>query len=277
MEANASPNQPRTRRKLRFAGFAAAAVVLAALAAVTLACDSPRASRSEEAERQCSNFGGGPQKQIATARLIIENNATDKDMGVHGAFDDDGWSRLCVFDRSGRPILHVGPKSQLKELTMAGIFFESREPPIRELSFGDLKRKFPEGRYAVRGVTHDGKRLVGSALFTHDVPRKPPITAPGDEATVARDNAVVRWRDVTETIDGRPVNITGYQVIVTKEQKDDPHGFSRPIYDVHVPRSRNSLKIPPEFLQPGSEYELEVLALEKSGNQTINVRFFSTR
>jgi hypothetical protein len=136
---------------------------------------------------------------------------------------------------------------------------------------------FPWGRYAVRGLSHDGKRLVGSALFTHEVPRKPSITAPGDGATVARDNAVVRWREVTETIDGRPVNITGYQVIVTKEQKDDPHGFPRPIYDVHVPPSRNSLRIPPEFLRPGSEYELEVLALEQSGNQTINVRFFSTR
>jgi hypothetical protein len=270
-------NSSRPTWMARLAGVGAAVAAVAALAAVTLACDSPGASPSEEAEQACRNFGSGPQKLIATAELIIENNATDKDMGVHGAFDDDGWSKLCVFAPSGRPILHVGPKSQLEDLTMAGIFFESREPPIRELSFAELKRKFPEGRYAVRGVTHDGKRLVGSPLFSHDVPRKPPITTPGDGATIPRDNAVVRWRDVTETIERRPVNITGYQVIVTREQKDDPHGFSRPVYDVHVPPSRNSLALPPEFLQPGSEYELEVLALEKSGNQTINVRFFSTR
>ena len=32
-----------------------------------------------------------------------------------------------------------------------------------------------------------------------------------------------------------------------------------------------------EFLEPGTEYELEVLALEKSGNQTISVSFFTTK
>ena len=81
---------------------------------------------------------------------------------------------------------------------------------------------------------------------------------------------------MTQTVEGKPVKISGYEVIVTKEQDDDPHGFSRPTYDVHVPPDRNSLSVPAGFLQPGSEYELEVLALEKSGNQTISVSFFKT-
>jgi len=38
-----------------------------------------------------------------------------------------------------------------------------------------------------------------------------------------------------------------------------------------------SLTVPSEFMEPGTEYELEVLALEKSGNQTISVLFFETR
>ena len=34
--------------------------------------------------------------------------------------------------------------------------------------------------------------------------------------------------------------------------------------------------VPVEFLEPDTVYELEVLALEESGNQTITVGFFKT-
>lgn len=103
------------------------------------------------------------------------------------------------------------------------------------------------------------------------------MTAPRDGAEVDPDDLTVRWEDVTETIDGEPVTITGYEVIITKEHHVDPHGFSQPIYDVHVPSDHNSLSVPDEFFEPGTEYELEVLALERSGNQTISVSFFTTR
>jgi len=167
---------------------------------------------------------------------------------------------------------------------MAGIFFESREPPSSEFSFADLKAAFPEGQHAVRGESFDGTILVGSATFTHDVPAPPTITSPeiAEEPRgtrknpVSRDGFHVRWDDVTENVVGGPVNITGYEVIVTKEVADDPHGFSRPTYDVHVPATVNSLSVPAEFLEAGTVYELEVLALEASGNQTISVGFFRT-
>ena len=87
---------------------------------------------------------------------------------------------------------------------------------------------------------------------------------------------MIEWEDVTETVEGKPVTITGYEVIITKEKYDDPHGFSRPINDVHVPGDRNSLAVPVEFLEADTLYELEVLALEESGNQTISVGFFKT-
>ena len=37
------------------------------------------------------------------------------------------------------------------------------------------------------------------------------------------------------------------------------------------------LSVPDEFFRPDTLYELEVLALEESGNQTITVGFFTTR
>lgn len=81
---------------------------------------------------------------------------------------------------------------------------------------------------------------------------------------------------MTQTTEGGPVTITGYEVIITKEVEDDPNGYSRPTFDVHVPPSANSLSVPVEFLEPGTVYEIEVLALEVSGNQTITVGFFMT-
>jgi hypothetical protein len=226
----------------------------------------------------------GQTTQIATAKLIVEYNATDQDIGVHGAFDDHGWKVLCVFDPNARLVLKVTPESQLRDLTMAGIFFESREPPASEFSFADLEARFPEGEYTVRAESFDGQILVGNATFTHDVPAAPTIESPqlaadprdAKKAPVPLQDLVVGWKDVTKTVSGEPVDITGYEVIVTNEGAVDPNGFSQPIYDVHVPPSLNSIRVPVEFLEPGTVYELEVLALEASGNQAITVGFFKT-
>ena len=226
----------------------------------------------------------GESVSIATAKLIVEYNATDNDIGVHGAFDDHGWSELCVYDPNGTLVLAVRPQGQLQDLTMAGIFFESREPPGMEFSFADLKAAFPEGLYQVRASSFDGTALTGAATFTHDVPAAPVISSPAlvdDEANIGdavvfTTDLEIAWEDVTATVDGGLVVISGYEVIVTKVEHDDPNGFSRPIFDVHVPADRNSLSVSAEFLEADTVYEVEVLALEQSGNQTITAGFFKT-
>ena len=225
----------------------------------------------------------GEASEVEAAKLIIEYNATDEDLGVHGAVDSDGWKTLCFFDPSGRPVLEVDPRGQLFTLGVAAMFFESREPPEAQFSFDQLAAAFPEGTYTVRGEAFNGRALTGEAAFTHDVPAEPEITAPElvEEPEQAEggaglpvDGLTIKWNEVTETVDGGSVNMTGYQVIVTKEEAEDPHGFSRPVYDVHLPPAVTQVSIAPEFLEPGTVYELEVLALEESGNQTISVGFF---
>lgn len=225
----------------------------------------------------------GEAVTIASARLYVEYNFTDGDLGVHGAFDDHGYSELCVYDPSGVLVLALKPQGQLRDLTMAGIFFESREPPIDDFGFDDLRRLFPEGQYTVRGTNFDGTGLTGAATFTHAIPAPPTILSPqvadeeeAGDAVVPTAGLVIEWADVTETVDGAPVTITAYEVIITKEGHEDPHGYSQPVFDVHVPPDRNRLAVPPEFLEPGTLYELEVLAIEESGNQTISVGFFTT-
>ncbi len=217
----------------------------------------------------------GETVDISDARLYVEFNATDGDLGVHGGFDDHGWSELCVYAPSGEQILAVKPQAQLGDLTMASIFFESREPELSEFSFDKLVAKFPEGQYEVRASSYDGAILTGAATFSHNVPAEPFIISPllaEDEETavdalVSTTNLVVTWEDVTETVDGDPLALSGYELIITKVDHDDPHGFSRPVYDVHLPPDRNSLSVPTEFLEADTVYELEILTLEESATR----------
>jgi len=218
----------------------------------------------------------GPTMKLGQAKLFFEHNSTDEDTGVHGAFDTSSFAELCVYNPKGRQILAVKPQGSLLKLTMGGIFFESREPPNEEVSIKSLKADFPEGKYTVRGVSHDGIGLIGAATFTHAIPAAPTILLPEDNAVVDLTDLTVMWKPVTRSLDGAPINTTGYEIIITKDVADDPHGFSRPTFDVHVLPSLTALKVPSEFLEPNTPYELEVLALEKSGNQTITAIHFET-
>jgi hypothetical protein len=43
-----------------------------------------------------------------------------------------------------------------------------------------------------------------------------------------------------------------------------------------MPPTAHRLRVPPGFLQPGTEYEWEVLAVERGGNQTLSSSSFVT-
>jgi hypothetical protein len=256
-------------------------VVLTVLLAMALSVGAVATAQGDQLD--CT-LPEGDAITIAAAKLYIEFMSTGVDLGVHGFFDDHGWSELCVYDPSGALVLAVKPQSQLHDLTMAGIFFESREPMIEEMSFEDLMARFPEGEYTVVGTNHDGTGLTGAATFTHNIPAPPVITAPvlTEEDKIAEvvhpiGDMVVAWEPVTETVDGEPVTIIGYEVIVTNMDGEHPHSFAQPIYDVHLPADRNNLLVPATFFQPDTQYEIEIVAIEESGNQTINNGYFTTK
>lgn len=252
------------------------AVLLAAAAVPSLAANAQGADPCAAAE--------GEPVTIGAAYLYVEYNSTAGDLGIHGFFDDHGWSTLCVYDPAGSLMLAVTPQGELGRLGLSGVFFEGREPELEEFGPDELIAAFPEGEYTVRGMNVDGTVLAGTALFTHDVPNPPVITGPAlaedeesaGDAVMPATGMVITWDDVTHTIYGDPVTIVGYEVIVTKEGAEAPHGFSQPIFDVHVAADRNSVTISPEFLEPGALYQVEVLALEVSGNQTITEGYFVT-
>jgi hypothetical protein len=66
--------------------------------------------------------------------------------------------------------------------------------------------------------------------------------------------------------------ISGYEVIVEK----DIEGQRLRVLDVEVLPDRTRLTVPPEFLEPGTHYLVEVLPIESNANQTITEGSFDT-
>jgi len=203
---------------------------------------------------------------LEEATMIIEVNATDGDAGLQVFLDGEAWRSMTITDPNGRRILDVGPRGRLGRLGLTELFSESEEPTFTELPLAKFKRKFPEGRYRFVGRTADGRKLVGSARFSHDTPPGPKITSPPEGGVVAPDAAVASWDAVP---DSGGIEIAGYRAIVEREN---------PLrtFQVELPASAHSVTIPAEYLEPDTKYKLEVQAIERSGNQTISELEFRT-
>jgi hypothetical protein len=76
---------------------------------------------------------------------------------------------------------------------------------------------------------------------------------------------------------GEPVRIIAYQLIIEQDVKPHRHMIGKPGLSMYLPRSVTSIAIPNGFLQPRTAYQWEVLAIERSGNQTLSSGSFRTR
>jgi hypothetical protein len=205
--------------------------------------------------------------RLAAATLIIEVNATDGDAGLQFFLDGDPWRSMTISDPTGGVIVDVDAEGSLKDWGLTELFSESNEPPFTEVPLAEFKARFPEGRYTFVGETIEGERLVGTARLSHDIPDGPEIISPADGATVDGDGVVASWEAPPEPAG---IDIVGYRVIATRE---DPLR----VYQVELPATARSVPIPAAFLESDTEYELEIQAIEESGNWTFNTSFFSVR
>ena len=211
--------------------------------------------------------------QIADARLKFEINATDGDGGVQVFLDAEQWKRMSIFDQKGRKIFTAVTKGTMAEQGGTELFLESAEPTFDELSLEELLERWPAGTYDFRGRGLEGEIYVGSAQLTHDLPSAPVLVSP-IEGAAPQDpaNTVVRWRRVPPA-NGSP--IIAYQVLVV-EPDTGVTALPTVTLDVMMPPAANRLEVPPGFLQPDTEYEWEVLAIERGGNQTLSSSTFTT-
>ncbi len=212
--------------------------------------------------------GGDEELLFSKARIYIEYNATDEDVGIQVLLDGEPWKLLKAYGPDNRLILDVIARRSLKQQGLTEFFFESSEPSLAEVSLEEFLERFPEGEYEFEGKTTDGADIEGEATLTHVIPAGVEVVAPvsltDDPPVVDPDDFVIEWEPVTETIDGSDaLEIAGYQVIV--EQVEPLRAFS-----VHLPASATNVTIPPEFFElDNTVHKFEILAIEAGGNQTI--------
>jgi hypothetical protein len=178
-----------------------------------------------------------PPEPFDDARLEIEVNATDGDAGVQVFADAEEWKQFEIFRPDGRRILNIEAKGVLRDFGLSELFSESSEPPFTELPFDEFKELFPEGDYRFEGTTIDGRALVSEVPFSHAILDAPKFVQPQDGA-----------------------GAVDYEVIVTRDDEER-------VLDVTLSPEDTSLTVPPEFLDPGREYQIEVHASDASGNR----------
>jgi len=224
-------------------------VLLAAMAALILSATGPEARA-----KKTVNF--------SIAKVFFEYNSTPNDLGVHIFLDGEDWKKLKIVNPKGRTIFEVEGKGPYKDLGLTELFFEGAEPNLADVPLAELLDRFPAGNYQLVGKTVDGEKIVATATLTHAIPAGPSnVTA----VLGINNSLVISWDAVTGPPVGFPnvpINIVGYQVIV-----DRTDALRR--FDVKLPATATSVTVPPEFLEPGTQYLFEVLAIEAGGNQTI--------
>jgi hypothetical protein len=205
-------------------------------------------------------------KRYEDHELFIETNATDGDAGLQQDLDGEDWRRTKLRDTNGRALVDVKAKGKLRNFGLTELFFEASEPSFDEFPFGKFKRRFPEGKYTWRGRTVEGRKLAGADRLTHDVPAGPVITSPTEGALVDPNGFTITWEPVTGPFQSATGSQTGgieivrYIVIVDQGSRS---------VEFELDGDATSVDIPAQVLEPGQEIGGEILAKEKSGNQTI--------
>lgn len=218
----------------------------------------------------------GPE-ELAAAKFLIEHNATDQDTGYQIFLDGEPWRAATVTTPAGEGVVAVTPGGTLAALGLTEMFFETNEPPADETALAEVLALFSEGGYAFAAEGVEGAApMTGAAALAHAIPQATTIAIPAGPVD-AEAPLTVAWSSVAASLEGAPLDVVGYQLIVVKEADGPPTaGSFLPTFSVHVPADTTSVTVPAEFLEAGSSYEIEVLALEGSGNQTISLTTFET-
>lgn len=261
---------------------------LLAFVGLALSCDSDEkqcADDSGQSQGTAASTGDGTDETTAGGvplpleepKFLFEHNATDEDTGFQAFIDGVPWDEMTIFAPSGDKLLSITTSGNARGWGLTELFFETREPPNTIVPISELQTLFPEGTYTFRGKSaEDGQPMEATTTLSHMIPKGPVLVSPAEEAVVDPADLVIEWEPVTESLSGAPVEIVAYQVIVVKEVEVEVQGFGKQEMSVVVSPQTTSLTVSPEFLEPATPYEFEILALEVSGNQTISARPFST-
>jgi hypothetical protein len=215
--------------------------------------------------------------ELEQAKLIIEHNATDKDTGFQVFIDGDGWERLEIVGPNG-VVTEVQGRGSVNDLGLTELFFESVEPENAKLPIAQVLAMFPPGEYKFQAAASklggESGTLVGTARLTHKIPVGVTLVEPAEDAVLPKGDVKVRWEPSGKALDGSPVKIISYQLIIEKDEEPHPRMIGKRGLSMYLAPSVTQITIPAAFFEPETEYEWEVLAIEDSGNQTLQSSAF---
>lgn len=202
----------------------------------------------------------GGTEPFEEARIFIEYNFSDNDLGFHVFLDDEDWEEIEIIHPNRRTLIEVEASGGFGKLGLTELFFEGAEPNLDEFPLARLLGLFPEGKYKFIGERVDGVILVSRPMLTHAVPAPTEV----EPVEVNGDVVAITWSSVSTRADGfppGPIEIVAYQVIVDS-------------FQVTVPATgdpEQSITLPPEFVASldSGEHGGEVLVIEEGANQTI--------
>jgi hypothetical protein len=227
-------------------------LVCAALAGVLATGCMP----SSEPDAEEARPSAVTPEQLST---VVRWNASDDDSQVWlTAVDGDlAMATITVRTPEGEAIF-------TERLDDAGGHGQERlEYRSSEHSLAELEAIYPAGEYRWTGRTADGERIRGTTEVSYELPDAPTIVAPADEAAdVPVDGVVMQWSPVADA-----------QWIFVEVEAD---GDGRELL-IRLEGSATSLALPDGYLQPGTDYEVELKAVHTNGNQAARDSVFSTR
>lgn len=217
---------------------------------------------------------------LKEAKLNIEHNVKDEDTGFQGFIDSEGWNTITATGPDGK-VLNFSGIGNLGQLGLTELFFETVEPENADVPIDEILKVLPEGDYQFKGsAIENGEEqgeTIGTGLLTHNIPQGPDLLSPVENDTVpANEDLLVRWGQVNKTIDDSDINIIAYQLIIEKDEDPHPNMIGNMGLSMYLPSNVQEITIPSEFLEPGTDYKWEVLAIEESGNQSLNSSQFNT-
>ena len=206
--------------------------------------------------------------QFSEARVFLELNDTDGNLGINASIDGGTWTELRI-DGAGGRMLEVFSRGRLRTQGLTHLTLESAKPSLSPTEF---LRRFTEGRYQITARRVNGSLFTASSQLSHVLAAPPQnIFINGVRAAANCDAppptvvapVTVDWDPVTRahpTIGKRgTVTINRYQVFA------EGSGVGKVAVDMS--RTATSFRIPGEGVSAGLN-RVKIVARTSTGNQT---------
>ena len=264
------------RRSLALPIATGALVALFLVISFPVLSDDRRASAHQDRYAEVED-DDEPAEPFDEARIYLELNDTDGDLGIHGLVDGDAWAQLEIESPNERQQLKLMAKGSMRQHGLTELFFESDEPKFPdELPLDEFFSRFPAGAWEISGVTIEGDELESVVELSHVLAAPPANVKLNDQEAaencdvdplpVVAEPVTIRWDPVTQshpTI-GAPglIEVVQYQLVVEDEENEFP------IFSVELPSDVTSFELPEDFTALGEAFKFEIVVRTETGNQT---------